>query len=548
MRKIRIRNLRSLADTGPIDIRPLNLLVGTNSSGKSSFLRVFPMLRQSTETRTGSGLLLNEPYVDYGLFPVAVRQNADPKEVVFDFELDLPGAERMRGALLEPLSALISVVFAQRQSDERYSYLRKVDLTIGNALPERVIIEGAEDGSVTKLTVDDYCADKEAKQLRLRTGQGIVPMLRSISQDTMDGEEFVPTEGTRSAAFTETLLNHTDSIFHGRTLRETRIQILRAIRIGTPAAMLEQMGRITDNGFWNETVRRWSQDNNEFRRLRTLILGDQLPDILAMIAAEIGDFARAVQYFEPVRARVQRDYVSRDIQVETVEPDGRNVAMFLASLPAGAKKNFLEWLSKNFGFVVFPSAVGDGARVALRFREVSTGAEFNLVDMGFGYSQMLPLLVQMWSMLNVGIRSQMHGRYKVWQRYVNMPRSFIVAIEQPELHLHPALQAKLADLFVNTIRAAEGKAVQIRFIIETHSQTIINRIGQLIEAERISADKTQVLLFERGTNPENPLVSEIRHAEFDATGVLKNWPFGFFEPQIELEPKAEIQAQATSEH
>jgi hypothetical protein len=84
MDRVRVRNLRSLADTGEIELKPITLLVGANNSGKSSFLRFFPLLRQSTETRTGSGLLLNEPYVDYGLFPVAVRQGAEPPEITFD--------------------------------------------------------------------------------------------------------------------------------------------------------------------------------------------------------------------------------------------------------------------------------------------------------------------------------------------------------------------------------------------------------------------------------------------------------------------------------
>jgi len=47
MDAIRIENLRSLTDTGFVELKPLILLVGQNSSGKSSFLRFFPLLRQS---------------------------------------------------------------------------------------------------------------------------------------------------------------------------------------------------------------------------------------------------------------------------------------------------------------------------------------------------------------------------------------------------------------------------------------------------------------------------------------------------------------------
>src|SRR5437899_3142974 len=63
---IRIQNLRSLVDTGSISLKPLTLLVGANSSGKSTFLRFFPLLRQSVETPTDAPLLWFGRYVDFG--------------------------------------------------------------------------------------------------------------------------------------------------------------------------------------------------------------------------------------------------------------------------------------------------------------------------------------------------------------------------------------------------------------------------------------------------------------------------------------------------
>ncbi|WP_406569170.1 AAA family ATPase [Aeromonas caviae] len=49
MKAIRIKNLRCFNDTGYIEIKPINLLIGLNSTGKSSFARVFPLLKQSIE-------------------------------------------------------------------------------------------------------------------------------------------------------------------------------------------------------------------------------------------------------------------------------------------------------------------------------------------------------------------------------------------------------------------------------------------------------------------------------------------------------------------
>jgi predicted ATPase len=114
------------------------------------------------------------------------------------------------------------------------------------------------------------------------------------------------------------------------------------------------------------------------------------------------------------------------------------------------------------------------------------------------------------------------------------PRAgYIVAIEQPELHLHPAMQARLADLFVNTVAIARKRGIPIRFIIETHSQSIVNRLGHLVEGKRVDSGDVQIILFERGVADADPLVSTLRRSRFDDEGVLTNWPFGFFLPEID---------------
>ncbi|MEC4869038.1 MAG: AAA family ATPase, partial [Jaaginema sp. PMC 1078.18] len=66
MEEIRIEHLRCLSDTGDISIKPITILLGQNSSGKSTFLRVFPLLKQSVESRTTGPILWNGRLVDFG--------------------------------------------------------------------------------------------------------------------------------------------------------------------------------------------------------------------------------------------------------------------------------------------------------------------------------------------------------------------------------------------------------------------------------------------------------------------------------------------------
>ena len=89
--KIKIKNFRSFRDTDYIDIKPITILIGRNSSGKSSFLRTFPMLKQSFEERTRSPILLYGNYIDFGSYqdikPNFVEENEDDSyELGFIFD------------------------------------------------------------------------------------------------------------------------------------------------------------------------------------------------------------------------------------------------------------------------------------------------------------------------------------------------------------------------------------------------------------------------------------------------------------------------------
>ena len=69
MRSIQIKNFRSLIDTGNIELKPITVLVGKNSAGKSTFVRTFPLFKQSVEERTRTPILLySRSGVDFGTF------------------------------------------------------------------------------------------------------------------------------------------------------------------------------------------------------------------------------------------------------------------------------------------------------------------------------------------------------------------------------------------------------------------------------------------------------------------------------------------------
>jgi predicted ATPase len=139
------------------------------------------------------------------------------------------------------------------------------------------------------------------------------------------------------------------------------------------------------------------------------------------------------------------------------------------------------------------------------------GKKLSFNDVGTGFSQILPIII-----------CALNGKKTLF-------------VEQPELHLHPRVQHRLADLFIESIRRERCKFC----IIETHSEHIALRILKRIrETGRsdiphsrwsLKPDEVSVLYFE----PEGgqTFIHELR---IDSTGeFIDKWPRGFFEERYE---------------
>jgi predicted ATPase len=130
--------------------------------------------------------------------------------------------------------------------------------------------------------------------------------------------------------------------------------------------------------------------------------------------------------------------------------------------------------------------------------------EVRLPDVGFGVSQVLPVIVEAF--------------------YI--PRRSIAIFEQPEIHLHPSAQAELADLFVDAIRAREdGRARDCQFIIESHSEHFLRRLQRRIADPQCDLSEKDVALYFCEVGPEGAVA---RPLEVDQFGRIGNWPKHFF--------------------
>jgi len=129
----------------------------------------------------------------------------------------------------------------------------------------------------------------------------------------------------------------------------------------------------------------------------------------------------------------------------------------------------------------------------------------DLTDLGFGVSQVLPILV--------GVLAA--------------PPDAVFLLEQPEIHLHPLSQALLADFLLGHSQTG------MQFIVETHSEHLVNRLRRRIAESYggIGADHVRLYFVSRESG-----VSRFSPLEVNEYGAIENWPEGFFdETQLEAE-------------
>lgn len=137
----------------------------------------------------------------------------------------------------------------------------------------------------------------------------------------------------------------------------------------------------------------------------------------------------------------------------------------------------------------------------------SSGTKVSLEDVGFGIGQVLPVLLE----------AQLGG---------------CLLVEQPELHLHPALQASLAEELVRAVKRTNGQV-----ILETHSEHMVLRLQRMIRRGDLDPKDVAILVVTsapKDFEPHSELSSTVRLVEIDPSGELAEpWPPGFFDTAIE---------------
>ena len=204
--------------------------------------------------------------------------------------------------------------------------------------------------------------------------------------------------------------------------------------------------------------------------------------------------------FAPIRSKPQRTY---DPLKATMSPEGSDIPMVLMNMFRVDEK---AWKELKGRLVKFGVASGLFADIDVRRLGKSMGDPFqlqikvkgpkaNMIDVGYGVNQLLPILV----------------------RIFNAPQRMTFLMQQPEVHLHPKGQAELSSLLVDMIKRQKHN-----FIIETHSDAMINRARIEIMNKRIAPEDVSLIYLEPSGNSV-----KVHNIRFDEQANLLDAPNGY---------------------
>ncbi len=239
--------------------------------------------------------------------------------------------------------------------------------------------------------------------------------------------------------------------------------------------------------------------------------------ILSALANQYERMIDGIYYLGPLREYPQRVYVWGGASPEDVGQRGERImdAILAATARGGSQFRvddvgtirslqevvayWLKELRLIESFVIREIAPGTNLYQALVKRDQSS-AEVLLTDVGFGVSQVLPVVVLL--------------------AYV--PEGSTVLLEQPEIHLHPSVQSGLADYI---LWAARRRNVQV--IVESHSEHMLRRFQRRVAEEAASSQDVK-LYFASMEGGE----ARLRDLELNQWGEIQNWPDNFFGDEL----------------
>lgn len=446
IKSLRIQNFKGWKDTGNIKLSPITLFLGPNSSGKSSIGQFLLLLKQSVTSDRKTVLFLgnSDSVVELGGSVDMLYKGDTSNKLDFEYRWTLP---------------------------------KEISLnTLGNEdAPDQLSVDSIDFHGQIGL----YSKEKDENQY--------------LEVESMEYTSFYKGSEQISASLK----------------RVSKASSARSYKAAAkPFRLIRTLGRPWElpnpYRFYGFPAEMLSYFKNAY--------------FTPQLNAEHEQLFSTISYIGPLRERGDRQYRWTGSVPSDVGPTGKNTILALLASrtqdrmynfkPNQPRLNFEEVVAKclkDMGLIE-QIAIGkvreDKSDYDVKVKPKGSESFSDIPDVGFGISQVLPVIVQLFY----------------------APANSIIIMEQPELHLHPSAQAKLADVMIDAINAREdAQPRNIQLIIETHSEHFLRRFQRRI-AERALSEEQFSAYF--ANNEKAPTVLE--PLQINLYGEIINWPKNFF--------------------
>ena len=413
---ISVQGFKSIAAESRIEVCPLTILAGANSSGKSSIMQPLLLMKQTLEASYDPGpLLLNGPnakFTSANQFISRLRKNSDSQA----FSI---GIEHAKGRTLKVVFSL-----SKNQTFE----IQK--MVIGEGKRSLCLRPNQKDADLENAILTSRLQEVKWPE-QLKPSLSVIKN-RCFLDVNFEGRQVVGVyyEVSKTGGFSEPYSENLHSMIHVPGLRGNPERVYPRTATGPhfPGIFENYVATI---------IERWQQEED-----------DRLQDLEAILSV-LG--------------------LTREISVKGV--NNTQIELQVGRLP---------------------EAEPNGADLV------------NIADVGFGVSQVLPVLIA----LLVAESGQ------------------LVYLEQPELHLHPRAQYELAKILADAAKRG------VRLVVETHSSLLLLMIQTLMAKGDLESDLVKLHWFSR--NPEDGTTA-IQSADLDENGAFGDWPEDFGDVELEAE-------------
>lgn len=510
MRSLRLINVKAFQDTGDIQLAPITLFVGQNSCGKSSFIRFPVVLSQSFRNSGNSAICLhsNEPgSVDYGNFQDVLFQNQGD---TFSFSFTQTYQDLREFIIVDlpeydvPCMIRCTISFTKRKN-------RKASEIIISCI---TVDYNDEMAFMIKYTHGHYDVDirKIIENGKMRE-HILFFSFKTKHPFTMDARVLVSRESEILKGIIDTYYDKNKEIYYAVTKRLNRER--------HSLSFDDYVQNPNDEKSYNLTENRYKEILEIYKAAKQVLNIQQNLTIFLYMGT------RDMHYIGPFRNNPQRIYRLDETVKKTVGHSGEYASDMLINdyIDRGVlTKNVSRWFEEAFGYSIRvhelkSENVGTGY-YQITLHETKEKKERNIMDVGYGISQVLPIVIQLAEATTKNRTERYHNRF-----------SEFFVIEQPELHLHPAAQAKLASLFVNAI---DNNSKQYRkILVETHSEHLIRALQVMIADPECFLSQDMVKIYYVDKKDANG--STIKEMKMTENGqFIDEWPSGFFDKSFEL--------------